>query len=169
MSTLPATISVEEYVRTIYEPDCDYVDGELIERNVGEKDHGKAQQEVLFSLRQRRRELGIFVIQEQRLRISKTRYRIPDVCVVLGSEPDEQVFTQPPFLCIETLSPDDRMTRMQERIADYLSFGVRYVWVIDPRTRRAWIYTPGHMQEAADGFLRTENPGIVMPLDEIFV
>ncbi len=26
---------VEEYLRTSYEPDCDYADGELIQRNVG--------------------------------------------------------------------------------------------------------------------------------------
>jgi hypothetical protein len=64
MGTSPAAVSVEEYLHTDYEPDCDYVDGELIERSVGEKDHGKVQQEVIFSLRQRRRELGIFVIQE---------------------------------------------------------------------------------------------------------
>ncbi|HXK06222.1 MAG TPA: Uma2 family endonuclease [Verrucomicrobiae bacterium] len=168
MSTVPLTVPVEEYLSTSYDPDCDYVDGELVDRNVGEKDHGKVQQEVLFFLRQRRRELGIFVIQEQRVRISANRYRVPDVCVIVGPEPDEQVFTQPPFLCIEVLSPEDRMSRMQERIADYLAFGVRYVWVIDPSTRKAWIYTPGQAREVADGMLRTENPDITVPLAEIF-
>ncbi len=29
-------ISVEEYIHSVYRPDCDYVDGEVIERNVGE-------------------------------------------------------------------------------------------------------------------------------------
>ena len=32
-------ISLDEYLRTDYEPDCDYVDGELQERNLGEKEH----------------------------------------------------------------------------------------------------------------------------------
>ena len=32
-------ISVEEYLRTSYRPDCDFVDGEVLERNVGETDH----------------------------------------------------------------------------------------------------------------------------------
>ena len=169
MSTLPLTVSVEEYLHTSYEPDCDYVDGELVDRNVGEKDHAKAQQEVLFLLRQRRRELGIFVIQEQRIRISARCYRVPDVCVIVGPEPNEQVFTQPPFLCIEVLSPEDRMSRMQERIDDYLGFGVRYVWLIDPWRRKAWIYTPGQVHEVTDGMLRTENPQILVPLSQIFV
>ena len=33
------------------------------------------------------------------------------------------------------------MTQMQDRIDDYLRFGVKFVWVVDPRTRRAFIYT----------------------------
>jgi Uma2 family endonuclease len=168
MRALPVAVSVDEYLHTDYEPDCDYVDGELIERNVGEKDHGKIQREVLLFLHQRRRELGIFVIQEQRIRVGARRYRVPDICVVFGPEPNEQVFTQPPFLCIEILSPEDRMNRMQARIWDYLSFGVRYVWVIDPQSRRAWIYSNGLTQEATDGFLRTESPDIVVPMSELF-
>ena len=167
MSTLPVAVSVEEYLHTDYEPDCDYVDGELVERNVGEKDHGKVQRDLLFFLFERRNVFGIFVLQEQRIRISARRYRVPDICVVAGPEPDEQIFTQPPFLCIEILSPEDRMGRMQARIADYLTFGVRFVWVIDPKARRAWIYSSGQMQEATDGWLRTESPQILVPLEEI--
>ena len=40
-------ISVEEYLATSYRPDCDFVDGQLIERNLGTKDHSKLQREVL--------------------------------------------------------------------------------------------------------------------------
>jgi Uma2 family endonuclease len=168
MSASPLAIPVEEYLRTAFRPDCDYVDGTLIERNVGEKDHSKLQFALMLYLHQRRRELGIFVIQEQRLRISARRYRVPDLCVVAGPEPDEQIFTRPPFLCVEILSPEDRMSRMQERIDDYLSFGVRYVWVLDPQTYKAWIYTTKAIQEVRDGHLRTESPEIVVPMDEIF-
>ena len=38
-----ALVSVEEYLSSVYDPDRDYVDGELEDRNVGEKDHAKAQ------------------------------------------------------------------------------------------------------------------------------
>jgi Uma2 family endonuclease len=165
---MPLAIPVEEYLRTAFRPDCDYVDGALIERNVGEKDHSKVQRELLVLLHQRRRELGIFVIQEQRVRISARRYRVPDLCVVAGPEPEEQVFTKPPFLCVEILSPEDRMSRMQERIGDYLSFGVRFVWVLDPQSRKAWVYTSEEIHEVRDGFLRTESPEIVVSLEEIF-
>ena len=94
-------IPVEEYLRTDYSPDRDYVDGVILGRNVGEKDHNKLQKALLFYLGAREEELGIFVIHEQRLQVGATRYRVPDFCVVVGSEPDKQVFDEPPLVCVE--------------------------------------------------------------------
>lgn len=168
MSALPALVSVEEYLRTAYRPDCDYVDGVVLERNVGEKSHSNLQKRVLRYLEDREEQLGIFAIQETRVQILPTRFRVPDVCVFAGPEPDEEIFTQPPFLCIEILSPEDRTGRMQARIDDYLGFGVPYVWVIDPMARRAWIYTRELIREVRDGELRTERPDIVVPLRDLF-
>jgi Uma2 family endonuclease len=73
------------------------------------------------------------------------------------------VLTEPPFLCIEILSRDDSMDEMQDRIYDYLSFGVPYVWILNPRTRRAFLYTPDGVREAKDGILRTQDPDITVP------
>lgn len=168
MSALPTLVSVDEYLHTVYRPDCDYVDGVVVERNVGEKDHSRLQLEIAYYLRQRRAEWGIFPSIEQRIQVAPTRFRVPDICVVVGPEPDEQIYTRPPFLCIEILSPEDRMSRMQQRIADYLAFGVAYVWVIDPQTRGAWVYTSGAMREIRDGVLRTEQPDIAIPLADVF-
>ena len=42
-----ALIPVEEYLRTTYDPDCDYVDGEVQERNLGELDHSDLQTEFV--------------------------------------------------------------------------------------------------------------------------
>src|SRR6266700_7139250 len=77
-------ISVEEYLGTSYRPDCDYVDGEVLERNMGEKSHAKLQKAILLYLSAREKELRIWVIQEQRVQVSSKRFRIPDVCVTLG-------------------------------------------------------------------------------------
>jgi Uma2 family endonuclease len=155
-------ISIEEYLRTTYEPDCDYVDGGLVERNVGEKDHAKLQYNLVRYLRDHYPQY--FTIQEQRIRVSPTRFRIPDVCLVAGPEPDEQILTQPPFLCVEILSPEDRMSRMMEKIRDYFRFSVSYVWVLDPRTKLAEIYTAAGPRSVDDGVLRTSGPEILVPL-----
>src|SRR5262245_5524259 len=131
-------VSVEEYLRTPYDPDCDYVDGEVLERNVGERDHSKLQREFLFFFRSRQDKWKVFVFPEQRIQVSKTRFRVADVCVYLGTEPQEQVFRTPPFICIEILSPEDRWKRVEQRIDDYVRFGVSNIWVVDSRSRRVW-------------------------------
>jgi len=160
-----AFVPVEEYLSTSYDPDCDYVDGELEDRNAGEKDHSKAQGNLYLYLRTHYRTLNVFL--EQRGRVSASRYRVPDVCVTLG-EPQEQVFVGPPFLCVEILSRKDRASRIQRKVSDYLRMGVRYIRVIDPRGRDAFIYTASATQVVAADVLRTHDPDIAVPLAEIF-
>lgn len=158
-------VTIQEYLSTVYETDCDYVDGEVQERNVGTFDHSRLQLALAAYFYARRKEWGVCVVPEQRVQVSPTRFRVPDVCVVLGT-PTTQIFLEPPFICIEILSPDDRISRMNEKIADYLGFGVPYVWIVDPQTQKAWRCTPGAMVEVPE--LRTENPTMVVPLDELF-
>jgi Uma2 family endonuclease len=167
MSAVSNLVSVEEYLHTLYRPDCDYVDGVLVERDVGEVTHAMAQQDLVAYLRERREMWNMWVLQEVRVQVLPTRYRVPDVCVVLGGRPDEEILTKPPFLCVEILSPEDRVSRMQDRIDDYFRFGVRWVWLINPRARRAWIYTPDTIQEVRDGILRTSDPEFSVPLTEV--
>src|SRR5579872_2952251 len=161
-------ISVEQYLATSYRPDCDYVDGRIEERNLGELDHSSLQTAVAAYFFSRRKQWDITVVVEQRVQVSPTRFRIPDVCVVVGKA-TEQIFRTPPFLCVEILSPEDRMKRVKERIDDYLRMGVRYVWVLVPSGRQVYVATP------AAGFhvffgdaLRTENPILDLPLAEVF-
>lgn len=160
-------VSIREYVTTDYSPDCDYVDGEVLERNVGEKGHSSAQMYAAAYLFNHRKEWGIWVYPEQRVQVSATRFRIPDICVIAGPEPEEEIFTHPPFICIEILSPEDRTSRMNQRIQDYLSFGVKHVWLIDPRNKQAFVCTEEGWREVKDA-LRAENPDVVLPLSEIF-
>jgi Uma2 family endonuclease len=163
-----ALVSVKEYLRTKYRPDCDYVDGEVIERNAGERDHGILQRELIFYFRMRRREWNAHVFVEQSVQVSKTRVRVPDICVYVGADPQDQIFRTPPFLCIEILSPEDRVGRTQARIDDYLNFGVAYTWVINPANRRVWVHTTEGSREIKDGILATENPSLTIHLSEIF-
>jgi len=161
-------ISVEEYLRTSYRPDCDYVDGEVVERNMGETDHSWLQTALSAYLFARRNEWKITVLVEQRVQVRATRFRIPDICVIQGPKPAEQVLTKPPFVCVEILSPEDRWPRVQLRIDDYLAMGVPHVWVLDPATKQAYSVTKEGSHEITDGFLRTRNPAIEVPLSEIF-
>jgi hypothetical protein len=46
---LETLVSVREYLSTAYYPDVDYVDGQLEDRNVGEKEHGELLMRIAFS------------------------------------------------------------------------------------------------------------------------
>src|SRR5262249_17977120 len=92
-------------------PDCDYVDGELIKRNVGEHDHADLQTELAVFFRSLRTRLRIHAVVEQRVQGSPTRFRVPDLCVLTTPPPYPPIFTEPPFICIEVLSKDDTIRR----------------------------------------------------------
>jgi hypothetical protein len=70
-------VSVREYLSTPFHPDTDFVDGYIEERNVGEKEHSKLQYRMQYLLNRH-----LVAFSEARLRISQTRYRVPDVCAL---------------------------------------------------------------------------------------
>ena len=72
------------------------------------------------------------------------------------------------LLCVEILCRLDTPARLNEKLSDYFQMGVRYVWVLDPLSKRAFCYTPGEMREVLDGVLRTNNPDIAVPLADAF-
>jgi Uma2 family endonuclease len=104
-------VSLEEYLTSAYEPDCEYVDGEVLERNLGELEHGGLQGVIVAWLFVRRKELGIHVFPETRTQISARRFRVPDIAVTI-KKPAGHILQEPPFLCIEILSPEDRAGRI---------------------------------------------------------
>ncbi len=167
MSAAPVPISLADYMNTDYEPDCDYVDGFLEERNVGKDKHSRTQMILggwLFSMESR----GHFKAHpEQRVQVSPRRVRIPDLCLVDRDDHDE-VKQRPPLLWIEILSPEDRWNRVQIRLNDALRFGVQTIWVIDPYAREAWLALPGlGTVQVEDGILRCKDPELQVRLDEI--
>jgi Uma2 family endonuclease len=162
-------VSLSEYLSAIfYRPDRELIDGRLIERNVGEYDHSNLQGALIAWLANRRREWNIRVLPGQRLRVSASRFRIPDVCVISRDQPIEPVFTAPPLICIEVLSKDDTLRSLQDRIDDYLAFGVPNIWVLDPTTRRAYVCSGKGLREPEDSVLRASGSPIEISLPELF-
>jgi Uma2 family endonuclease len=169
MQTHSALVPVEEYLATSFDDgDREYVDGVIVGRNLGEKDHSRLQRKLVVFFAGLERTLGTFCFPEQRVQVGATRFRVPDLCVYIGEEPEEQVFRTPPFLVVEILSKDDRASELQEKIDDYLAFGVPYVWVVDPRRRSGIVYTAEGSREARDRVLRTREPEIELELDPLF-
>jgi Uma2 family endonuclease len=162
-------MDVEEYLRTSFDgSDCEYLDGEVVERNWGDWPHATLHGELAYLLSELRPKLGICVLTSIRLRINPTRYRVADIAVWRDDNSGSNIPTVPPFLVIEILSPEDRMVRMLPKIQEYLSIGVEWVWVVDPEEKSALSYSQKNLAGAVCDVLRTENPVIEIPLSRAF-
>ncbi len=127
-------IPVSEYLDTTFRPDREYVDGEVRERNVGKWEHARIQWLLACWFLNHESTWNVIGSTEQRVRVSPTRVRVPDL-VVLRPGPQPEILIQPPLLVIEILSPDDSYSDLQERCQDYRQMGVETVWIVDPKTR----------------------------------
>jgi Uma2 family endonuclease len=158
-------ISLDEYLRTSYRPDCDFVDGQIVERNVGLMRHARALAKISCWLHKP----GLQPLIAVRTQVSPSRVRVPDVVVCRMPLPEEEIVTTPPYLCVEVVSPEDTMFGMQERIDEYLAFGVPNVWVIDPWKHRGWRVTQEGWITASDGVMRTADRRLAMPLSDVLL
>lgn len=168
---MPARVlmDVQEYLHSSFDgPDCEYLDGEVVERNMGEKPHSRLQMELAFLLRSMAPKLGIQVLPEIRIQISARRYRVADIAVWRAGNIGDRIPTVPPFLAIEILSPEDRITRMQPKVQDYLSIGVECIWLIDPDEQKAITYSQRNPTGSLTDLLRTTNPEIEIPISAVF-
>jgi Uma2 family endonuclease len=158
-------ISVEEYLNTSYDPDVEYVDGVLMERNVGDWLHSLVQRNltVAFTVKYP----DVFALPELRSKTRETRYRLPDVCVLLHP-PKTKYLLDAAFLAIEILSEDDRMTRIMEKLEEYEQKGVLNIWLIDPRLHTMSVYSQGTLQEVRGDVIATGNPRLELTRQEIF-
>lgn len=171
MATLPIDepyVTVEEYLKTVYEPDCDYVDGRVEERNLGEYDHGYLQLLLGVLFTNNRDAWGVRAVTDVRTQVKATRFRCPDVLVVRSGGPREQILTRPPLIAIEILSPEDRLSRMQVKLDDYVQFGIENIWIIDPETRRAWTADRAGLHPVESDELTVSGTPIRVVLSELF-
>ena len=159
-------ISLEEYLNTSYDPDVEYVDGVLVERNVGDWLHSTVQSNLVFALRSKYPR--VYVVPELRSQTRSTRYRLPDVCVLLTA-PKTKYLLDAAFLAIEILSEDDRMSKMMDKLEEYDRKGVPNIWLIDPRLRKMAVYSSGVLNEIrGDRIATTGDPRLELTSDEIF-
>ena len=166
MSPSTTLMPVDEYLRTSYKPACEYRDGVLTQKAMPTYEHSQVQFQVNFLIR-------IHFTQfkagpEQTVRLSEHRYLVPDVAVQRKDRIQKPYPTEPIHLCVEILSPDDRLSEVIAKCEEYLAWGVPMVWIIDPVSQAAWEFSPKHAlhEVSLDGSLTA--PEIAIPLAEIF-
>lgn len=160
-------VPLEEYLHTVYEPDYEYQDGELIERNVGESPHSWLQGLLCAYIWRHSKQWGIIPFPEQRVEIRAGKYLIPDIYVHLGTKPTAKVFTEPPLVWIEILSSEDKPVRVARKVKEVVEFGAAYTWVIDPETLESYVTTKKSQYELRDGIFRIEAMDLIIPLAKL--
>ncbi len=164
MATAPH-IPLNEYLGINYRPDREYVDREIRERNVGKWEHARLQALLAAWIGAHEKQCGIIGSVAQRVQVSESRVRVPDLVVLTaGAQPD--VLTDPPLLVIEILSPDDSYSDTEERAKDYRAMGVEVVWIIDPKTRTGRMCSGRDWVEAER--LEVKGTPLYVNLPEIF-
>jgi len=161
-------VSVREYLTTSYRPDCDYVDGRIEERNVGEYEHGFLQALLAQLFLNNGKAWGVRALTAVRIQVKPASFRVPDVLVLRLDAPKERVLTRPPLLVIEILSPEDRESRFQDRIDDYIEFGIEHIWIIDPERRTVQFATSTGLHLADPGELTVPGTPIRVVMSELF-
>ncbi len=168
MAASATLISLEQYLRTSYKPDCDFVDGEVQERNVGEYAHSRSQTELIFFFRSREGMWNIRTMVEQRVRVTQDRIRVCDVCLLDRAAPREDVAVTPPLVCIEVLSPEDRLSRATMVLEEYRRMGVKHVWLVDPLRRVAYVLGEEGLKLVQGSRIEAHGTPLFVDLEEIF-
>lgn len=158
-------ISVEEYRNSSYEVDCDLVAGELQERNLGELEHARMEKALLRWLERHESVLGGEVLPEVRIQISPDRFRVADIAVISADSRDRRIITTPPLIVIEILSPEDRISRYTERIADYRRMGITNIWIVDPMLLEGFDCSSGNWNRT-DTF-RVSGSEVELPIKQL--
>ncbi len=162
-------LSVEEYLKTPFRPDVDYVDGYIEERNLGEADHGALQFAIASYFKARAREWNVRMYLDTRFQVSANKFRVPDVTIVSLDQPKEQIIRNTPILCVEVLSPEDTLRKMLVRVQDYYAAGVLHVWIFDPQVRSLFVCAAGGgYMEVHSGLAFAPGTPIAVNIGELF-
>src|SRR5262245_36289895 len=177
---VPALQTAEDLLR-FREPGktAELVRGVLIVREPPSTSHGIQAARLLHRVADfvRRHNLGEVIAQDTGFKIARApdTVRAPDAAFVardrLNQIAAEGYAELAPDWVTEILSPNDRPGEVLEKIGQWLSAGVRLIWVIDPGRSQARVYRPDGSVAIvpAEGELDGEDvlPGFRCALHEI--
>jgi Uma2 family endonuclease len=132
MAAATSFVTVEEYLRSSFEPDAEYIDGHIEERPAGEYDHSAWQEAISAWFRQQAQAGQIRVRPELRIQVASDCFLVPDVTLLDRNRPIEQIVTHPPVAVFEILSPADALKRVMTKCGRYERMGIGTILVIDP-------------------------------------
>lgn len=164
----PVFVSEEEYLRSSCRPDCDYVEGRVEERNLGEYEHSRVQFMLVRIFGVQEKDWQVITAPECRLQVGPKRYRVPDVMVLRRTQKVKRIVREAPLICIEVLSPEDTWAKIRERLDEYLAMGVEHVWCFEPESREVRRYTASGFDKVTEAEVVVEGTAIRVGIAEVF-
>ncbi|MBV9403873.1 MAG: Uma2 family endonuclease [Acidobacteriaceae bacterium] len=146
------------------------VNGQLVRRDLGSGTHSDYTVKLFALLKTLAAQRNARVRLEWSLAYGG-EWLIPDVMLSFPGQFQEDArgyLIAPAFLCIEILSPSDRMPDLFRKCSQYHSWGVPHSWIIDPQTKACFEYHGGNNFILADDNGELTAGDIRIPLAEIF-
>jgi Uma2 family endonuclease len=164
---LESAIPLDLYLRRVYRPDCEYVNGEVRERNAGYYPHSATLGIVSSMLYEFTKATDTVALLSVRVRVSEDCVLVPDVCLARRTHPREDVIVTPPLLCVEVLAEEDTFYEVRDRVDRFLAMGVENIWIVDQRGRFGCYATEAGFTRPDDGILRITGTAVAISLAEI--
>ena len=153
---LTAEQYLAKYVNAEYPPE--FVRGELFYRSMPKWLHGNLQ--ILIG--SRLQTVGS-ASSEIHLRLSDDVIRIADIAM-FAEIPGEEIPSTPPLVVVEIISPDDRHEDVFEKLREYRAWGVKNIWVVEPRLKEFHVFDSRGIIEVK----AFELPGLRIDAAELF-
>ena len=155
-----------EYWRTTHEaPVPEFRDGELLERGTPTFRHGMMQGAMAAVFMPYSKSHSLFPSISVSHVLRPGLIRIPDVSVYQG-RPTMPYPDYPPYVLIEILSLDDRMTAVVGKLREYRDFGVAHAWVVDPELQALYVFDSDGLHQVRS--LQIPEFGINLTPEQIF-
>ncbi len=151
LNPVPGTATEEDALELLERADkriCELVDGVLVEKAMGTRESllaGEIMVELGYFIKQH--DLGVTLGADGMLRLEPGLVRIPDVSFISwenipnGEFPQDTIASLAPDLAVEVLSESNTTAEMDRKLRDYFLAGTKLVWIIDPKTQTAKMYT----------------------------
>ncbi len=128
---------------------CELIDGRIVKMSPKGWKHGDLELEIAWHLKNfvKSNKLGKVFVGEVGIYISRNpdRIRAADVVFIsneqLAKISSKSYLDVAPELVIEIISPSDRWFEIQQKIRDYFSIAVCYVWIVDSVNRIILVYS----------------------------
>jgi len=155
-----ALVPVEEYLRMSFEgPDPEYLDGELVERNLGDDSHSSTQSNLDGILHPLKKKFRIHVRPEIHMRLAPTRISVADLAI-FREKPADRIPSSPPYVVVEIVSPGDRYIEIHDKLEEYRHWGIKHIWLMDPTSQTFSVYDDAGLREV---------PVLVLPEYELTI